>query len=113
MLLREIADQMQMSVLSGEENLQTDAHFAYMSDILSDVMAKAKKESLWITNMTHMNVIAICFFKTLAAVILPDGLRPEEDVLAKAHEKNIVVLSTPLTAFDVAGRLYEMGIRGE
>jgi serine kinase of HPr protein (carbohydrate metabolism regulator) len=113
MLLREIADQMQMKVLSGEENLQTNVTHAYISDILSDVMAKAKRESIWITNMTHMNVIAICFFKTLAAVILPDNLNLDEDVLAKAREKNIVVLSAPVSAFDVAGGLYSLGIRGE
>ncbi len=113
MLLREIADRIPVKVLSGAENLQRDVRFAYMSDILSDVMAKAKKESLWITNMTHMNVIAICFFKTLAAVILPENLQPDEEALAKALEKKIVVLSTPLSAFDIAGQLYELGIRGE
>ena len=36
-----------------------------VSDILSDVMAKSQKGDLWITNHTHVNVIAIIFFKGL------------------------------------------------
>ncbi len=113
MQLRQIVQEMEFKILSGDENLQLDVTCAYISDILSDVMAKAAKGSLWITNQTHMNVIAICFFKTLAGVVLPDGLEPDEAVLAKALEKNILVLSTPFTAFDVAGKLYALGLRGE
>jgi hypothetical protein len=113
MQLCQIVQELEFKILSGDESQQLDVTCAYISDILSDVMAKAAKGSLWITNQTHMNVIAICFFKTLAGVILPDGLQPDEAVMAKALEKNIVVISTPLSAFDVAGKLYALGLRGE
>jgi predicted transcriptional regulator len=113
MLLRQIVQELDFQVLSGQPDQQLEVRSAYISDILSDVMAKATKGSLWITNQTHMNVIAICFFKTLAAVILPDNLKPDESVLAKAREKEILVLSTPSSAFDIAGKLYALGVRGE
>ncbi|MBN1997646.1 serine kinase, partial [candidate division KSB1 bacterium] len=47
------------------------------------------------------------------AVILPGGLEPDQSALQKAREKNIPVLSTELTTFDIAGKLYELGIRGK
>lgn len=113
MQLRAIIEEMEFKLLSGDENQPLDIRCAFMSDILSDVMAKVSKGTLWITNQTHMNVIAICFFKTLAGVVIPDGLEPDEATLSKAREKNIVVLSSPLSAFEIAGRLYELGLRGE
>ncbi len=113
MVLNEILDALKLQALSGEGNLSQQVTSAYISDILSDVMAKARKGCLWITNQTHENVLAIVFFKGLAGVIFPDGLKPDEKVLAKAQEKKIPVLVTDLSAFDVAGQLYALGIRGK
>jgi len=84
---------------------------AIFSDILSDVMAHARKGELWITNQTHVNIIAIVFFKSLAGVILPGGLVPEPEAVDKAKQKNIPVLLTPNNAFDIAGQLYLAGLR--
>ena len=112
MLLKQVVESVGLQVLSGAEGLQAEVTHAYISDILSDVMAKSKKGTLWITNQTHMNVIAIVFFKSLSGVIFPEGLVPDEEVLAKAKEKNIAVFSCALSAFDIAGRLYDLGIRG-
>ncbi|MBN1999070.1 serine kinase, partial [candidate division KSB1 bacterium] len=94
MLLNEIVQNLSLKILSGEENLQKSITCGHISDILSDVMARAVKGSIWITNQTHENIIAICYFKSLGAVILPGGLDPDQSALQKAREKNIPVLST-------------------
>lgn len=112
MHLQQIVQKLDLRVLSGNLDQNLDVTSACISDILSDVMAKGVKGSLWITNQTHMNVIAICFFKTLAGVILPDDLIPDDSVLAKAREKDILVLSTSCSAFELAGKLYALGLRG-
>ncbi len=112
MVLQEIVKKLDLKVLSGEQNLNKEVDFGYLSDILSDAMANALKGSLWITNQTHENVIAIVFFKSLAGVIFPEGLVPDDSALEKAKEKNIPVFSTTLSAFDVAGQLYDFGLRG-
>ena len=112
MELQDIIKTLDLKVLSGEQNLNKNVEYGYLSDILSDAMAKAIKGSLWITNQTHENVIAIVFFKSLAGVILPDNLAPDELALVKAREKNIPILSTSMSAFDLAGKLYDLGLRG-
>ncbi|HOT97667.1 MAG TPA: DRTGG domain-containing protein [bacterium] len=113
MQLSQIIQELDCRILSGDPGQPLEVSTACISDMLSDVMAKAVKGSLWITSQTHMNVIAICFFKTLAGVILPDDLIPDDTVLAKAREKEILVLSTSATAFDTAGKLYALGLRGK
>jgi len=112
MLLKEIVEKLSLQVVSGEIRLENDVVSGTVSDILSDVMAKAAKNSIWITNQTHENVIAIVFFKGLAGVILAGGLEPEKPALDKAREKGIPILLTPLSTFDIAGELYKLGIRG-
>lgn len=112
MVLKEIVDKLQLKILCGQEALDIPVDHVYISDILSDVMAKSRKGTLWITNQTHMNVIAIVFFKSLSGVIFPEDLVPDDDVLAKAKEKSIPVFSSEKTAFEIAGELYSFGIRG-
>ncbi len=112
MLLEEIVEELSLKIVSGKNNLSAKVCSGYVSDILSDVMAKAKKGSLWITTQTHENVIAIVFFRGLAGVIIAEGLEPDKIALEKAQEKEIPILLTDLSAFEVAGRLFQLGIRG-
>ena len=111
MLLQDIVIQLSLDVLSGHE-LSTDVTCGYISDILSDVMAKTPKTALWITNQTHENILALVYFKGLSGIILPEGLTLEDSSLKKAREKNIPIFSSQQPAFEVAGRLYVLGLRG-
>ncbi|MBN1482954.1 serine kinase [candidate division KSB1 bacterium] len=110
MLLKDIVEALQLTVFSGKTNLEKEVTGGIISDMLSDVMAQAKKGALWVTNQTHENVLAIVFFKSLAGVILPGGLQLDEQAAAKAIEKNLPVLQTELSAFQVVGKLYDLGI---
>jgi hypothetical protein len=84
MVLSAIVDKLGCEVLSGETHFDRQVTLACCSDILSDVMARARKGCLWITHQTHENVLAIAFFKELTAIILPAGHKPDNDVIAKA-----------------------------
>ncbi len=85
----------------------------YASDLLSDVMAHAKDGDVWVTLQKHVNVIAVAQLKNLAAVVLVNGRQPEAETLARAAEHRVPMVVTNCSAFDAAGRLYELGVRGE
>ena len=110
MLVKDIVEKLDLKVFSGERNLDCEITGGCISDILSDVMVQAKKGMLWVTNQTHENVLAVTFFKSLAGVILPNGLYLEENAARKAKEKGILVLLTDLSAFEIVGQMYEIGI---
>ena len=57
-----------------------------------------------------MNVIAVASLHDMSCVIIPEGIRMEDDVVEKADEEGICVLSSSLTAFDICGRLAAAGI---
>lgn len=113
MKLREIIEKLELEVIAGETKLDCEVTGGCVSDILSDVMAKAPRGSIWVTNHAHQNVIALVFFKRLSGVIIAGGVDLEEDALQKAVEKEIPVLKTKSSAFDMVGWLYKLGIRGK
>jgi predicted transcriptional regulator len=84
----------------------------YASDLLSDVMAHAQDGDAWITMQRHVNTVAVAQLKNLAAIVIVNGRRPEADMAARAAEHDVPVVTTPLPAFDAAGRLYAAGLRG-
>jgi hypothetical protein len=59
-----------------------------------------------------MNVIAVSLHAEQAGVIFASGRLPDETVRKKAVEENIPLFSCALSTFDVAGRLYGLGLRG-
>ena len=75
-------------------------------------MGKAAARSIWVTNQVHSNVIAVATLIDAAAVIIAGGVQPEAGTLEKAKEVGIPVFATDLPAFEVVGRLYELGVRG-
>jgi hypothetical protein len=84
----------------------------YASDLLSDVMGNSREGDIWVTMQKHVNIVAVAQLNGLAAIVLVNGRQPEPDTLARAEEMGIPIISTPMQAFDAAGVLYSMGVRG-
>ncbi len=66
----------------------------YASDLLSCVMAGARKNAIWVTLQSHVNIVAVAALLELAAVIITEGVAPDADTLAKAQEEGVVLLGT-------------------
>ena len=100
-----------LTLLSGEDVPERDVGGAYCGDLLSDVMANARKGDLWITIQVHMNIIPVAAMKELAAVVIANGRRPEPAVLAKARQEQVPLLGSAQSSFEIAGRLHEAGVK--
>ena len=83
----------------------------YISDLLSDVLAKARPGVLWVTIQTHRNVVSVASMKDIAAVLFTCGRKPQAAIIAEAARENIWLLNTPLTTYETAGKLWEAGLR--
>lgn len=108
MTVRELVEALELEVLAGESLLERQLTDGYCSDLLSDVMARARAGAVWITIQTHTNVVAVASLLNLAAVVLANGQRPDAETLGRATSEQIIVLATNHTAFSVAGRLYAL-----
>ena len=112
MTVRDVVDRLQLHVLAPGDGLDKEITGGYASDLLSDVMGHGKTANLWVTLQTHRNIVAVATLKDLAAVVLVNGRTPDPETLEKAREEKVVVLGSELPAFELVGKLHQMGIRG-
>jgi len=108
MKVSDIIDRLGLKLESGQSGVEREINGGYVSDLLSDVMGNSKEGQVWVTLQTHKNVMAIASLKDLAAVILVKGFKPDEDMAKQSNEEGIPVLSTTESAFEIAGKLYEL-----
>jgi hypothetical protein len=113
MKLRDLAGRLELEPLTPEIPADdVDVTAGYVSDLLSDVLANAPRGGVLVTVQVHLNVIAVSVHAELAAVILASGRIPDESVRRKAIEEKIALYGSKASAFDIVGRLYELGVRG-
>ena len=56
MLLEEIIKELGLEVRCAAHTLNKQVSGGYASDLLSDVMANAKKDNIWVTLQIHQNI---------------------------------------------------------
>lgn len=108
MKIIDLADQLQLKVFTGNDQLENEVTGGYVSDLLSDVMGHAVEGNVWITLQNHLNVVAIASLKDLACVILVKGIEPSLEVLSKAKEENIPILGSSENTFNLTGKIYQL-----
>ncbi|QQS50174.1 MAG: serine kinase [Bacteroidota bacterium] len=108
MKLIEVIEKLGWKVISGQDQLHKTISGGYCSDLLSDVMGTAEEGQVWITIQVHKNIVAVAALKELAAILLVKGLKAPEETLDAARSEGIPVLQTNETAFEAAGKLYQL-----
>jgi predicted transcriptional regulator len=111
--LAQIIEALELSVLTEPKDFaRLSPSAGYASDLLSCVMANATREGIWITLQAHANIVAVAALLELAAVIITEGAQPDPATIHKANQEGVALLSTPRQTFYVAGKLWEIGLRG-
>jgi hypothetical protein len=112
MTLQEIIDSLNLRLLTTPKNFsKIQPSGGYASDLLSCVMAGAEHEGIWVTLQAHINIVAVAALLDLVAVVITENALPDEATIARANAEEITLLVTPMPTFEVAGKLWEMGLR--
>lgn len=112
MKLIELVQKLNLSVRSAKGNLEREITGGYASDLLSDVLGNSEEGNIWITLQIHQNIIGVASIKDLAGIILVNNREPEPETIEKAEAENIPVMVSELSAFELVGRLYKLGVGG-
>jgi 1-aminocyclopropane-1-carboxylate deaminase/D-cysteine desulfhydrase-like pyridoxal-dependent ACC family enzyme len=106
----EFADKLQLTTLcEKDENIEIEG--VYIGDLLSIAMSKAKKNYVWITIQTHINIVAVAELLELACIIIVENMEVADDTLIKAKELNIPIFKTSESAYKLACRIKDLGIK--
>lgn len=109
MRLCDIVDELELEVCTENCDLSGEVSGCYISDLMSDVMANAAERNLWLTIHIHPNIAAVAQFKALAGVVVVNGRDPQAETILNADKHGIPLMTTQLSSYEIAGRLYQMG----
>jgi hypothetical protein len=112
MNLNEIIQNLNLKVLTESKDFSAiDVKSGYCSDLLSCVMTGAETEAIWVTLMSHSNIVAVAALLDLSAILITEDAQPDQETIQKANDKGITMLSSPESNFAVIGHLWELGLR--
>jgi predicted transcriptional regulator len=110
--LNEIIRKLDLTVLTETNDFaEIPVKSGYCSDLLSCVMTGAEPEGLWITLMSHSNIVAVAALLDLSAIIITEDAQPDQETIDKANDKGVTMLSTPDPNYEIIGRLWELGLK--
>ncbi|MDF2839716.1 MAG: hypothetical protein K0Q99_487 [Clostridia bacterium] len=109
-MINQICEKINARVLAGANQSHREVKGVYICDLLSWVMSHAKKDDVWITVMSHANVVAVASLLDLGCIIVPEDIQMDQDALIKAEEEGIPILSTSMNAYDIAVELNKLGL---
>jgi predicted transcriptional regulator len=112
MTVHEIRDILDAGVITGEKLLETEVFSACGSDMMSDVLAFVKHQSVLLTGLVNSQVVRTAEMMDMRCIVFVRGKMPEENVEKLANERGIVLLSTSHRMFNACGLLYSHGLKG-
>ena len=113
MKVKEMTEKLDLKLLTkdvSEDALYAEVEGGYASDLLSNAMGQGQPGMVWVTMQGHQNVAAVASLIGFAAVIVAGDGPVAEDTLHKANLNDVVVAATEEPAFEVIGKLYELGV---
>ncbi len=111
MTIGELATILNATVVCGE-SLDTEVHNACGSDMMSDVLAYVKEQSVLLTGLVNSQVVRTAEMMDMVCVVFVRGKQPTAEMIELAKERNIALLSTPERMFTACGILYTHGLDG-
>ena len=99
-------------IFYGEEFLDREVQSACGSDMMSDVLAFVKDQSVMLTGLVNTQVVRTAEMMDMVCVVFVRGKKPNEAIIQLAKEFQIVLMVTEHPMFTACGLLYENGLRG-
>ena len=112
MKISKIIELLDAEVLCGADMVENEVHSACGSDMMSDVLAFVKDQSVLLSGLVNSQVIRTAEMMDMLCVVFVRGKEPTPEMIELAEEFSIVLLKTPLRMFTACGLLYQNGLCG-
>ena len=111
MLVRDIIDILEADIITAAD-LDVEVKTACGSDMMSDVLASVKDQSVLLTGLLNPQVVRTAEMMDMRCIVFVRGKVPDESVVELAQEMGITLLKTRFRLFTACGKLYLNGLRG-
>jgi predicted transcriptional regulator len=111
MVVKDIIRILEADVITAAD-LDVEVRTACGSDMMSDVLAFVKDQSVLLTGLLNPQVVRTAEMMDMRCIIFVRGKVPDDSVVELAKEMGITLLKTRYRLFTACGKLYESGLRG-
>ena len=111
MIVKDIIDILEGEIIC-EGDLNQEIKTACGSDMMSDVLAFVKDQSVLLTGLVNPQVVRTAEVMDMACIVFVRGKVPDDSIIRLAEQRGITLLKTRLRMFTACGRLYANGLSG-
>lgn len=112
MTIDDVKNILNATYICGKEFGLKEVHTACGSDMMSDVLAYVKDQSVLLTGLTNPQVIRTAEMMDIICIVFVRGKGPDEQMIKLAKEAQIALLAADQKMFSACGLLYSAGLRG-
>ena len=112
MTVQDIKEILKADVLCEGDGLGAEVHTACGSDMMSDVLAFVKDQSVLLTGLVNSQVVRTAEMMDMVCIVFVRGKTPDENITALARRGEIALLCTDERMFTAWGKLDAAGLSG-
>lgn len=111
MIVKDIIEILEGEIIC-EGDLNQEIKTACGSDMMSDVLAFVKDQSVLLTGLVNPQVVRTAEMMDMACIVFVRGKVPDDSIIRLAEQRGITLLKTRFRMFTACGRLYANGLSG-
>lgn len=105
MKIQVIKDALEAAVLNAEQSLDAEIDYVYASDLMSDVLAFGKPNSILLTGLATQQAVISAHMAEFKGVVFIRGKIPKDGSRDFASNNHLVLLSTGFDMYDACLRI--------
>ena len=105
MKIRLIKDALEASVIEGEDNLDIEVEHIYASDLMSDVLAFGKPNSILFTGLATQQAVISAHMAEFKGVVFVRGKKSKDGSSKVARDNHLALLTTRFDMYDACVRI--------
>jgi copper homeostasis protein CutC len=108
MKISELQQKAELRALNEYKDREVEG--VYISDMVSDIITSAKRNSILVTLQTHKSLIAAANLVVAAMIVIVKGRIPSDDVVELATRTGIGLFTSDLDTWTFAKKLVQLGL---
>lgn len=110
MKLSDVKEILGAEVLCNDDMLDEEVLSACGSDLMSDVLAFVKDQSVLMTGLMNQQVVRTAEMMDMKCIVFVRGKTPEQSIVDLASSRGLMVMSSKYRMYEACGRLYAAGL---
>lgn len=110
MILKQLCDIVNGSI-SHDPGRLIDYQYAFASDLMSDVLRFHMDNAILVTGLSTIQTVRTAEMSNIPCIVVARGKQISHEMIVLASENHIALVSSPLTVFEISGKLYMNGIK--